>query len=41
MVCTVAIALMVTAAGGAPPRPIVIPELPPSAYSELYGLDWS
>jgi hypothetical protein len=23
------------------PRPIVIPELPPSAYSELYGLDWS
>jgi Tol biopolymer transport system component len=33
--------LMVATLDGAPPRAIVIPELPPSAYSELYGLDWS
>jgi Tol biopolymer transport system component len=33
--------LMVATLDGAPPRPIVIPELPPSAYSELYGLDWT
>lgn len=33
--------LMVATLDDAPPRPIVIPELPPSAYSELYGLDWS
>jgi hypothetical protein len=32
---------MVATLDGAPPRPIVIPELPPSAYSELYGLDWT
>jgi Tol biopolymer transport system component len=32
--------LMVATLDGAPPRPVVIPELPPSAYSELYGLDW-
>jgi Tol biopolymer transport system component len=33
--------LMVSTLDGAQPRPIVIPELPPSAYSELYGLDWT
>jgi Tol biopolymer transport system component len=33
--------LMVATLDGAPPRPIVIPELPVTAYSELYGLDWS
>jgi Tol biopolymer transport system component len=33
--------LMVATLDGAPPRPIAIPELPPSAYSELYGLDWT
>jgi Tol biopolymer transport system component len=33
--------LMVAALDGTPPKPIVIPELPPSAYSELYGLDWT
>jgi Tol biopolymer transport system component len=32
--------LMVATLDGAPPRPIAIPGLPPSAYSELYGLDW-
>jgi hypothetical protein len=32
---------MVATLDGAPPRPIAIPELPPSAYSELYGLDWT
>ena len=32
--------LMVATLDGAQPRPIVIPELPPSAYSEVYGLDW-
>lgn len=33
--------LMVASLDGAPPRSIAIPELPPSAYSELYGLDWT
>jgi TolB protein len=32
--------LVVATLDGRPPRRIVIPELPPSAYSELYGLDW-
>jgi Tol biopolymer transport system component len=32
--------LMVATLDGASPQPIVIPELPTSAYSELYGLDW-
>jgi Tol biopolymer transport system component len=32
--------LLVATLDGAPPRPIAIPQLPPSAYSELYGLDW-
>jgi Tol biopolymer transport system component len=31
---------MVATLDGSPPRPIVIPELPVNAYSELYGLDW-
>lgn len=33
--------LLVAPLDGGPPRPIVIPELPPFAYSELHGLDWS
>lgn len=31
---------LVTPLDGAAPRPIAIPELPPDAYSELYGVDW-
>ena len=32
--------LMVASLDGTPPRPIVIPELPPSEYSDLHDLDW-
>jgi TolB protein len=32
--------LMVASLDGAPPQPIVIPELPPDARSDLHGLDW-
>jgi TolB protein len=33
--------LMAAALDGSPPQPVVIPELPPTAYSELYGVDWT
>jgi hypothetical protein len=31
---------MVGTLDGGPPRPILIPQVPTFAYSELYGLDW-
>lgn len=33
--------LMVAALDGSQPRPIVMRELPPEAYSEIYGVDWT
>jgi Tol biopolymer transport system component len=33
--------LMVATLDGSAPRPIVIRELPPDAYSEIYGVDWT